>query len=105
MISLPGLLIALNRLPEARGVLRGFLAHVDRGLIPNAFPDRPGDKPESNTVDATLWMFQAVYAYVKASADVRFLRGEFYPAAKEIIRGQQEGTQDGIHVDPAHRAL
>ncbi|TMA31129.1 MAG: glycogen debranching protein, partial [Deltaproteobacteria bacterium] len=105
MISLPGLLIARNRLPEAREVLRGFLAHVDRGLIPNAFPDRPGDKPEYNTVDATLWMFQAVHAYVKTSGDVRFLRGEFYPAAKEIVRWHREGTHHGIHVDPADHLL
>src|SRR5438552_897244 len=105
MISLPGLLLARGRLGEAREVLRGFLAHVDRGLIPNAFPDRPGDKPEYNTVDATLWMFQAVHAYVQASGDARFLREEFYPAAKGIVRWHRQGTHHGIKVDPADELL
>ena len=105
MISLPGLLIARGRLQEAREVLRGFLAHTDHGLIPNAFPDRPGDKPEYNTVDATLWMFQAVHAYVQKSGDVPFLREEFYPAAKGIIRWHQQGTHHGIKVDPADGLL
>jgi predicted glycogen debranching enzyme len=105
MISLPGLLIARGRLQEAREVLRGFLAHIDRGLIPNVFPDRPGDKPEYNTVDATLWMFQAVHAYVQKSGDVTFLRQEFYPAAKEIVRWHQQGTHHGIKVDPADGLL
>src|SRR5207253_1692942 len=105
MISLPGLLLARGLLAEAREVLRGFLAHVDCGLIPNAFPDRPGDKPEYNTVDATLWMFQAVHAYVQASGDARFLREEFYPAAKEIVRWHRQGTHHGIKVDPADELL
>jgi predicted glycogen debranching enzyme len=105
MISLPGLLVARGRLEEAREVVRGFLAHVDRGLIPNAFPDRQGDKPEYNTVDATLWMFQAAHQYVQASGDVRFLRHEFYPAAKEIVRWHREGTHHGIRVDPADGLL
>src|SRR2546430_5516607 len=51
MISLPGLVLARGRLGEAREVVRGFLSHVDRGLIPNAFPDRPGDKPGYNAAD------------------------------------------------------
>jgi predicted glycogen debranching enzyme len=105
MISLPGLLISRGKLHEAREVLRGFLAHLDRGLIPNAFPDRPDDKPEYNTVDATLWLFQAAHAYVQASADVRFVREELYPAGKEIARWHVQGTHHGIRVDPADGLL
>ena len=105
MISLPGLLIARGRLDEAREVLRGFLAHADRGVIPNAFPDRPGDKPEYNTVDATLWMLQAAHQYVQASRDEQFLRSELYPAAKEIVRWHREGTHHGIMVDAADGLL
>ncbi len=105
MISLPGLFVARGRLDEARDVLRGFLAHLDRGLIPNAFPDRPGDKPEYNTVDATLWMFQAVHHYLQGGGDVRFLRDELYPAAKEIVRWHRDGTHHGIRVDPTDGLL
>jgi predicted glycogen debranching enzyme len=56
-------------------------------------------------VDATLWMFQAVHAYVQASGDARFLREEFYPAAKEIARWHRQGTHHGIKVDPADELL
>jgi glycogen debranching enzyme len=101
MISLPGLLISRGRRDEAREVLRGFLAYLDRGLIPNAFPDHPEDKLEYNTVDATLWMFQAVHAL----GDERFLREEFLPRAREIIRWHRLGTHHGIRVDPADHLL
>ena len=105
MIALPGILLARGRLAEAREVLRGFLAHLDRGLIPNRFPDSPGEKPEYNTVDATLWMFQAVHAWLQAGGEARFLRDEFYPAAKEIVRWHLQGTRHGIRVDPKDRLL
>ena len=105
MIALPGLLLARGRLDEAREVLRGFLAHLDRGLIPNAFPDRPGVRPEYNTVDATLWMFQAVAEYLRAGGDRGFVREEFYPAAREIVRWHRQGTHHGIRVDPQDHLL
>ena len=105
MIALPGLLLARGHLDEAREVLRGFLGHTARGLIPNAFPDRAGDRPEYNTVDATLWTFQAMHHYLQAGGDVRFLREEFYPAAKEIVRWHREGTHHRIRVDPTDQLL
>jgi predicted glycogen debranching enzyme len=100
MIALPGLLLSRGRLEEAREVLRGFLAHFDRGLIPNRFPDRTGESPEYNTVDATLWLFQAVFAYLKAGGSASFVRDDFLPLGKEILRWHREGTHHGIRVDP-----
>ena len=104
MISLPGLLIARGRLQEAREVLRGFLAHIDRGLIPNAFPDRSGDKPEYNTVDATLWYVEAVRAYHAATGDDGLLEA-LYPGLEEIVRWHREGTRYGIKEDPTDGLL
>jgi predicted glycogen debranching enzyme len=98
MIALPGLYLARGRLDEARDVIRGFLSHARAGLIPNRFPDRR-EVPEYNTVDATLWLFQAVNAYLAAGGDPAFA-SEVYPKAREIIGSHARGTLHGIHVDP-----
>jgi glycogen debranching enzyme len=104
MISLPGLLIVAGRLAEARAIIEGFLAHMQQGVIPNRFPDA-GEPPEYNTADATLWMFQAVRAWLKAGGDGAFLRDTFYPAAKDIIAWHRRGTWYGIGVDPEDHLL
>jgi len=99
MISLPGLLVARGRLDLAREVLEGFLAHLDGGLVPNRFPDAAGPA-EYNTVDATLFMFQAVHAWEQAGGSPAFVRDVFYPAACSIVDAHLRGTHHGIHVDP-----
>ena len=104
MISLPGLLIAAGRIEEAREIIESFLAHRDRGVIPNRFPDA-GETPEYNTADATLWMFQAVRAYLEAGGGRTFLRDTFYPAATEILDWHRRGTGFGIAVDPSDHLL
>jgi predicted glycogen debranching enzyme len=104
MISLPGLLIAPRRLDEARQIIEGFLKHRNQGVIPNRFPDS-GETPEYNTVDATLWMFQAVRAWLAAGGDREFLHDVFLPAAKDIVEWHRKGTWYGIHVDPEDHLL
>jgi predicted glycogen debranching enzyme len=103
MISIPGLLVARGRLDEARDVIRGFLRHLDQGLVPNRFPDR-GERPEYNTADATLWLFQALHAYARGGGDPGFLR-EVYPAVRDILSWHARGTHHGIRVDPADGLL
>src|SRR5262249_25457033 len=100
MISLPGLLISRGKHDTAREIIGGFFGHRDRGVIPNRFPDA-GEKPEYNTADATLWIFQAV----RALGDREFFRKTFYPAAKEIIDWHMRGTWYGIGVDPRDHLL
>lgn len=104
MISLPGLLISPGRLDEARAVVEGFLSHLHQGLIPNRFPDA-GETPEYNAADATLWMFQAVRAWLAAGGDRTFLRERFFPAAKAIVEWHRRGTCNGIRVDPEDHLL
>jgi len=99
MISLPGLVVARGRLEVAREVLEGFLTHLDGGLIPNRFPDSAGPA-EYNTVDATLFMFQAVHAWEQAGGPPAFIRDVFYPAACGIVDAHLRGTHHGIQVDP-----
>ena len=104
MISLPGLLVARGQLQLAREVLEGFLAHLDGGLVPNRFPDAAGPA-EYNTVDATLFMFQAVHAWEQAGGSPAFIREVFYPAACGILDAHLRGTHHGIRVDPVDGLL
>jgi len=63
MIALPGLTLATGRPDVAKSVLLAFAGCVNQGMLPNRFPD-DGEAPEYNTVDATLWFFEAIRAYV-----------------------------------------
>ena len=98
MISLPGLALTTGRPEIARAVLQLFAAHVDRGMLPNCFPD-DGAPPEYNTVDAALWFFQAVESYVEATGDLELLE-QVYPALEDIGAWYERGTRFGIQVDP-----
>lgn len=97
MISLPGLAVLTGRLAEAKGILRTFARYVDRGMIPNRFPDQ-GQTPEYNTVDATLWYFQALYHYLAHTADQQLLE-DLFPVLADIISWHLQGTRYGIHMD------
>src|SRR5437588_5171594 len=98
MIALPGLALATGRTQAAAAILRTFAAHVSEGMLPNRFPDG-GEEPEYNTVDATLWYFHAVAAYLAATDD-KALRRDLCPALRDIIDWHRRGTRYGIRVDP-----
>ncbi|HUN21730.1 MAG TPA: amylo-alpha-1,6-glucosidase [Anaerolineales bacterium] len=98
MISLPGLVLATGRAPLARSILRTFATWVDQGMLPNCFPD-VGQTPEYNTVDATLWYFEAIRAYFGETADVDTLR-VLFPTLRDIISWHQRGTRYQIQLDP-----
>jgi predicted glycogen debranching enzyme len=97
MISLPGLTIATGRPEIARSILHTFAQYVDRGMLPNRFPDA-GDVPEYNSVDATLWYFEALRNYYDATGD-RALLQELFPVLAEIIDWHCRGTRYNIHLD------
>jgi len=97
MISLPGLLLDTGRYSEAKGLLKAFASFTQDGLIPNRFPDS-GEAPEYNTIDATLWMFHALNAYLTVTGDWSLLK-ELFPTLSDIIAWHVRGTQYGIGVD------
>jgi predicted glycogen debranching enzyme len=97
MISLPGLTLRPGTLWEARAILETTLSYLDQGLIPNRFPDS-GDAPQYNTMDATLWLFQALAAYLRASGDWRFI-SERLDAIEGIIDWHLRGTHHNIRMD------
>ena len=103
MISLPGLTLATGRPEVARSILRTFAQYVDQGMLPNRFPDA-GEVPEYNTVDATLWYFEAIRAYFAATHDEQLL-AELFPVLEEIIDWHERGTRYQIYVDPSDNLL
>lgn len=98
MISLPGLTISTGRPEVARFILRTYARYVDQGMLPNRFPDA-GESPKYNTVDATLWYFEAIRIYHDATGDDDLVR-ELFPILAEIIDWHYRGTRYNIHVDP-----
>ena len=68
MIALPGLTLATGRPEIARNIILEFSKHISEGMLPNRFPDA-GETPEYNTVDATLWYFEAIRAYAEKTGD------------------------------------
>jgi len=103
MISLPGLTLATGRPAIARQILKTFARFVDRGMLPNRFPDA-GETPEYNTVDATLWYVEAIRAYHAATGDARLVR-ELFPVLAEIVDWHRRGTRYGIRLDHADGLL
>ncbi len=102
MISLPGLTLATGRSREAREIIETFTRYVDRGMIPNHFPEE--GTPEYNTVDATLWYVEAIRAYHHAIPDDDLV-SELFPVLRGIIDWHTKGTRHGIGIDPADGLL
>jgi predicted glycogen debranching enzyme len=98
MISLPGLTLATGRENVAKSILETFAKYVDQGMLPNRFPDS-NQAPEYNTVDASLWYFEAIRAYYESTKDQSLIE-ELFPVLTEMIHWHQKGTRYQIHVDP-----
>jgi len=92
------LTLTTGRESIARSILLTYAQYTDRGMLPNNFPDL-GDEPMYNTVDATLWYFEAIRAYYFQTGD-RELLSTLYPTLESIIAWHTKGTRHGIKVDP-----
>jgi predicted glycogen debranching enzyme len=72
-------------------------------MLPNRFPDH-GDRPEFNSVDASLWYVIAVYEYLSALTSVGEAspdgeRNALLSAVRSIMEGYLQGTRYRIQVD------
>src|SRR6266404_1822539 len=103
MIALPGLTLATGRADVAKQILLAFARYVDGGMLPNNFPDA-GGTPEYNTVDATLWYFEAVRQYFAATRDLQTLQ-KLFPVLEGMVEAHVKGTRYQIHVDPVDGLL
>jgi predicted glycogen debranching enzyme len=98
MVALPGLTLATGHAEIARSILSEFARHVDQGMLPNRFPDS-GETPEYNTVDATVWFFEAVRSLLQYTHDYDFVHARLYDVLKDVIAWHVRGTRYNIHVD------
>ena len=101
MIAILGCCIATGRQEDARSIFRTFLQYLQRGIMPNMFPEN-GREPMYNTVDASLLFINAVYEYAEAFGDLEFVR-EAMPAMVAIIDWYQRGTD--FHISMAEDGL
>lgn len=98
MIALPGLTLAANRPNIAKNILLEFSKYISEGMLPNRFPDA-GEQAEYNTVDATLWYFEAIRAYAEFTGDYALVKKRLYEKLADIMARQLRGTRYNIHVD------
>jgi len=102
-ISLRGLCVATERLDDARDILLEWSGVVSEGMLPNRFPDQ-GDRPEYNSVDASLWYVIAVHDFLEAMKTQGLVLWEWQKkalqgAVEAILTGYSQGTRYGIRQD------
>lgn len=98
MISLPGLTLTTGRSETAKTILKTFSKTIDRGMLPNRFLEK-GKDLEYNTVDASLWYFEAIRAYAAFASDKAFIE-DLFPILSDMIDWHIRGTRYNIHADP-----
>ena len=84
-------------LGEAQLIIKTFLQYQRHGLIPNRFPDDPHDEIEYNTIDASLWLFVAVWELHQKSPDKVFIE-QIFETLTMIIEAHLVGTDFNIGV-------
>lgn len=94
-IAFEGLLLVTKRFDIAKNILVNTVKHIKNGLIPNQL----NKNSSYNTVDASLWFFEALYKYLKYTKDYSILNKSFYNALKDILINYIDGTLYSIHVD------
>jgi predicted glycogen debranching enzyme len=102
-ISLRGLCLAAERLDDARDILLEWSNVVSDGMLPNLFPDQ-GDRPEYNSVDASLWYIVAVHDFLAVAENnggsvFRWQTKSLQKAVDAILTGYSQGTRFGIRMD------
>lgn len=101
MIAFEGLVLCTRRYDDAREILESFSKYIRDGLVPNLFPDE-NTEPLYNTVDASLWYFQAVYKYLKYTGeeeDYKFIETKIYDKLVEIFKAYSTKTLFSIGMD------
>ena len=98
MFSVLGSCISTKRFNDAKDIFRTFIKYLNKGLMPNLFPEG-GIEPMYNTVDASLLYIYALYEYYNASDDLEFIKNEGFAPVLDIIKSYKKGTDFNIYMD------
>lgn len=98
MIAMRGLTISTHQQEISRSILQSFFDYISEGMLPNRFPDYDGEAVEYNTIDASLWLFVAVYDYWKTFKDDTFIQMHI-DALITILDKHINGTRYNIQLD------
>jgi len=98
MISLTGLALVPERYEIAEEILLNYAIHCDQGMIPNCYPEFD-EKPQYNSVDASLWFIYAVKKYLDYTDNILFVESKLYDYISDIVHHYREGTRYNIHAD------
>ena len=93
MIALPGLTLTTKRFDDAKSILTTFAKYSHNGMLPNNFPEGANDRPGYNTLDASMWWFNALDQYTQAAGDktdMKFVK-EQYNALKDVVKHHMYG--------------
>ena len=98
MIAMRGLTISTGRKKESESILNTFFKYLDKGMLPNRFPDYDGQEVEYNTIDATLWSFIVLFEYHQKFNDKKFIK-KYLSYMEDILTHHIEGTRYNIKVN------
>lgn len=97
-IALPGLTLARGRVDLCAQALRGALAFLERGLMPNIFGRGVADS-HYGSADAALWFARAVQLFDRAGGDRELVLGELRRALNDIAERYLLGAPLSIRCD------
>ena len=100
-IAMRGLVLAAGRLAQADAILLAWVSLIDRGMLPNRFPEGEA-APQYNAVDAPLWFVVAVEEFLRAAGDAGYMpqdEARLAQAVEAILDGYARGTRYGIALD------
>ena len=98
LISFTGLFLVPRRFAEAKAMLAATIAKIHHGLTPSEYPE-DGGSPAFNSADASLWLANAIHAYLKYTNDEATVSEQFLEPLVRLLRRYRMGTNLGITCD------
>jgi len=98
LIGFAGLFLVTGRFAQAKSMLLSLAGQVRSGLMPSHFPE-DGSEPLYQGADISLWFANAVWDYLRYSADEETGR-RLLDVLLSVIESYRRGTELGISIGP-----